>query len=107
MQLVGKQRDDAPDPCKLNRHIPRDFAPICLKCLERDPNSRYGSAADVAAELRRFLLGEPIHSRPLSKPRRLWRWAKRKPALATAAALATLLMVAGPGAIIIDANVAR
>lgn len=101
MQLVGKQRDDAPDPCKLNRHIPRDLATICLKCLERDPNSRYRCAADVAAELRRFLRGEPIHSRPLSRPQRLGRWAKRKPAVATAAALATLLMVGGPTAAIV------
>jgi hypothetical protein len=101
MQLVGKQRDDAPDPCKLNRHIPRDVATICLKCLERDPNSRYSSADAVAAELRRFLRGEPIHSRPLSRPRRLWRWAKRKPAIATAAALAALLMVGGPTAAIV------
>jgi hypothetical protein len=101
MQLVGKQRDDAPDPCKLNRHIPRDFATICLKCLERDPNCRYSSAEGVAAELRRFLRGEPIHSRPLSRPRRLWRWAKRKPAVATAAALAALLMVGGPTAAIV------
>jgi hypothetical protein len=67
-----------------------------LKCLERDPNRRYGGAGAVAAELRRFLRGEAIRARPLSRFARLWRWAKRKPALATAAALAGLVMVAGP-----------
>ena len=50
-----------------NRHVPRDFATICLKCLERDPNRRYGGAGVVAAELRRFLAGEPIQARPLRK----------------------------------------
>jgi tRNA A-37 threonylcarbamoyl transferase component Bud32 len=105
VQLSSKLLDDAPDPRKLNRFIPSDFATICLKCLERDPNRRYGGAGTAAAELRRFLGGEPIHARPLSRFERLWRWTKRKPALATAAALAALVMVAGPVAtLIIDAQ---
>jgi predicted component of type VI protein secretion system len=59
----------------------------------------------VAAELRRFLDGEPIHARPLSQPARLWRWAKRRPAAATAATLAAIVMVAGPiAALVIDAQ---
>lgn len=96
VQLVSKIVDDAPDPRKLNRHIPFDFATICLKCLERDPNRRYSGAGVVAAELRRFLQGEPILARPLSRTARLGRWTKRKPALATAAALAAIIAVAGP-----------
>ncbi len=105
VQLASKIVDDAPDPRKLNRHIPSDFATICLKCLERDPNRRYASAGMVAAELRRFLHGEPILARPLSRTARLWRWAKRKPALSTAAALAGIIAVAGPiVALVIDAQ---
>jgi tRNA A-37 threonylcarbamoyl transferase component Bud32 len=105
VQLASKIVDDAPDPRKLNRHIPSDFATICLKCLERDPNRRYAGAGMVAVELRRFLQGEPILARPLSRTARLWRWAKRKPALATAAALAGIIAVAGPiVALVIDAQ---
>jgi serine/threonine-protein kinase len=105
VQLSSKLLDDAPDPRKLNRFIPRDFATICLKCLERDANRRYRGAGAVAAELRRFLKGEPIHARPLSRFERLWRWMKRKPAMATAAALAALVMVAGPvAALVIDSQ---
>jgi tetratricopeptide (TPR) repeat protein len=105
VQLASKLRDDAPDPRKLNRFVPRDFATICLKCLERDANRRYRDAGVLAAELRRFLQGEPIHARPLSRVARLWRWTKRRPALATAAALAALVMVAGPlAAIVIEAQ---
>ncbi|MBL9164310.1 MAG: serine/threonine protein kinase [Planctomycetaceae bacterium] len=96
VQLASKLVDDAPDPRKLNRHLPRDFATICLKCLEREPSRRYAGAGKVAAELRRFLQGEPILARPLSRTARLWRWAKRKPALSTAAALAGIIAVAGP-----------
>ncbi|MCA9236037.1 MAG: serine/threonine protein kinase [Planctomycetales bacterium] len=96
MQLQQKLAEDPPDPRRLNSSIPRDLATITLKCLQRDPNHRYDAARDVAMELQRYLLGTPIRARPLSSAARLWRWAKRKPALASAAVLACLLTVAGP-----------
>ncbi len=95
-QIQQRLTDDAPDPRSLNRFIPRDLATIVLKCLERDPNKRYLTAAALADELRRFLRGEPIKARPISKVARLARWAQRKPAAATALALAVLLAIGGP-----------
>jgi len=73
-----------------------DSATICLKCLERDPNRRFATAEEFAAELRRYLRGEPIKSRPISNIGRAARWAKRKPALATAALLTAVLAIGGP-----------
>ncbi len=96
MHLYRKQIEDAPDPRKLNPHLPQDFATICLKCLERDPNRRYGQASEVADELRRLLRGEPIRARAISQLARAWRWAKRKPALASALLLTLFLSLAGP-----------
>ena len=52
----------------------------------------------MGEELKRFLAGEPIHARPLSRPARLARWAKRNPALATATALMIILAIVGPAA---------
>lgn len=95
-QIQQRIVDDAPDPRKLNAHVPADLATICLKCLERDAGRRYSTAAEVAAELQRFLTGEPIKSRPISSFSRAMRWAKRKPALATASTLTTVLAIAGP-----------
>ena len=90
MLVVQILRDEPPKPRTLNSRIPRDLQTIALKCLEKDPGRRYATAADLAADLRRFLCGEPIHARPLGVPARTWRWCKRKPA--KAALLAMLLL---------------
>ncbi|MGI9427824.1 MAG: protein kinase domain-containing protein [Bythopirellula sp.] len=96
MQLQLKLSDDPPDPRRLEPRMPRDLATICLKCIQRDPNNRYANANDVVNELQRFLNGEPIRARPLSTAGRAWRWARRKPALASAIALTCALAIAGP-----------
>jgi hypothetical protein len=98
MQIRQRLTEDAPDPRKLNRNISGDLATICTKCMDRNPNRRYATATDVAAEFRRFMNGEPIVARPLSAPARLGRWAKRKPLVATVAALTVFLAIAGPTA---------
>jgi len=81
-------------PRLLNPAVPPDLETISLKCLEKDAERRYRSAREVAEELQRFLADEPIHARPISAPEKVWRWCRRKPALAgTAAAL--VIAVAG------------
>jgi WD40 repeat protein len=83
-------------PRQLLPKTPRDLETICLKCLQKDPRRRYGSALELAEDLRRFLEGVPIRARPLGPLGRLVRWARRRPALASlvlvsaAAALALL-----------------
>ena len=69
--------DEPPSPRKLNAEIPRDLETICLKCLEKTPGQRFATAAELAAELRRFLRGEPILSRPISSLARMGRWCQR------------------------------
>jgi hypothetical protein len=74
---------------------PRDLETICLKSLEKEPNNRYQSARALADELGRFERNEPILARPISSPERIWRWSRRKPALAAVAFL--LLLVSATG----------
>ncbi len=100
-QIQQRITDDAPSPRRLDDSVPMDLATVCLKCLERDPGGRYATAADVAAEMRRYLAGEPVLARPLSVWGRAGRWARRRPALAAALVLGAVLAIVGPTAAVV------
>ncbi len=74
-------------PSRLNARTPRDLETICIKCLSKDPQQRYESAAALADDLRRYDRGEPIAARRIGPVGRLARWARRRPALAIAWAM--------------------
>ncbi len=93
MMVVQILQHEPPSPRKLQARIPRDLETICLKCLEKAPGKRYQTAAELAAELGRFLRGEPIVARPIGRPARLWRWCRRNPAVAMAVTTAVLVFV--------------
>ena len=75
-------------PRRLNDSIPRDLETICLKALAKEPGWRYPTAGEMAADLHRYLRGEPVHARPIGPAPRLWLWCRRNKALAVAFALA-------------------
>ena len=87
--------NDAPKLRSIMRAASRDLETICARCLERDPNLRYQSAAVLADDLDRWLDGRPVKARPVSPPVRLWRWSRRNPTLA--GSVAACLILGGVG----------
>jgi WD40 repeat protein len=69
-------------PLKLRPDVPRDLQAIALKCLAGNPAARYATARELAADLQRFLRGEPTEARPLRLVTRAVRWTRRRPAIA-------------------------
>lgn len=81
-------------PRRLQPRIPVDLERITLKCLEKEPGRRYACALDLADDLGRFLNNEPILARQVPWFERAWRWARRRPALASALGAAAIGLVA-------------
>jgi serine/threonine-protein kinase len=82
-------------PRHLRPGLDRDIETICLKCLEKDPLRRYGSAEALADDLERWLRDEPIAARPATVSRRVVKWARRRPAVAALTGLLVAVAAAG------------
>ncbi len=82
-------------PRKVNVRIPRDLETICLKCLEKDPRRRYGSAQALADDLRAWLESRPVTARRVGSIEQAALWCKRRPAIAALSAATLLALVGG------------
>ena len=77
---------------QLNSAIPIDLETICQKCLEKNSDRRYQTAADLAADLKRYAEGKPIHARPVSALGKFSKWCLRNKVVAGLSAASLLLL---------------
>jgi WD40 repeat protein len=96
--LEQVKNNDPVAPSRLQPRVARDLETICLKCLEKEPRRRYGSALALAEDLQRFQEGRPILARPTPWWEKAAKWGRRQPLAASilaALVLTVLLGVAG------------
>jgi serine/threonine protein kinase/tetratricopeptide (TPR) repeat protein len=93
--LVQVRNCEPVPPGRLKAGLDRDLEAVCLKCLEKEPQRRYLSAAALAEDLERWLAGKPVTAAPTRPLTRAWRWCARNPVIAgLSAAVAVFLVVA-------------
>jgi serine/threonine protein kinase len=95
---IARQRQS--DPRALARVLRGELDWIVMKALEKDRTRRYGSVADLAADITRHLNDQPVSAGPPSRWYLVKKFVRRNRTLVAAAALialALLLSVAGTG----------
>ena len=76
--LASIQQDEPISPHRWCPELPRDLETLCLKTLEKQPRHRYATAAELAADLRRFANGQPVAARGPTLATRLGRGLRKR-----------------------------
>ena len=97
-RLIRLVTADAPPRLrKLNRDVPRDLETVIHKAIDRDPEHRYQTAAELADDLRLFVEDRPVRARRASEAEKFLRWCRRNPVPAGLLAALVLVFWAGFG----------
>jgi hypothetical protein len=92
MLLHQVLHEEPKPPRQLNDRIPRDLETITLKAMAKEPRRRYASAGELAADLQRWLAGEPILARPTGTLGKVWLWCRRNPDMAVFLAIMVVML---------------
>jgi len=116
LEILDRVRGSDPlPPERLQPNLPPQLVTICLKAMAREPADRYPSAGALADDLQRFLFDQPVLARREPGWRRLTRWLRRQPVVASLSlslallaclclllALATLRLVGSRAAVVAE-----
>ena len=95
-EAVQTIREEEPRPLStLDRTYRGDLETIVEKALEKERARRYSSAAELGADIRRYLQDEPIMARPTSAAYQIRKFARRHRALVSAVAAVFVVLLAG------------
>jgi serine/threonine protein kinase/tetratricopeptide (TPR) repeat protein len=80
---------------KIDKAIPAELETIALKCLAKNPNERYTTAGELAADLRRYVKDKPIKAKPPGWRERAARWSRRHRPVVASTFVVMVLAIAG------------
>ena len=94
---------DPPAPGAIDRSLRGDISAVVMRAIEKSPDRRYQSAAELAADLRRVLRSEPVEARPLTLGYAARKFARRRPGIVGAGAALLVVALLGVGATTLQA----
>jgi tetratricopeptide (TPR) repeat protein len=101
-EAVRVIRDEEPGRLSAaDRRLRGDVETIIGKALAKDRDRRYGSAAELALDIRHYLASEPIAARPPSVLYQLSRFSRRNRAFVTSVAVVSVVVVCATVALIV------
>lgn len=83
------------NPRQVNSAIPVELETIILKAMSKNRIERYATAAELAADIQRFLDNQPILARRPSLVDRLRKWSRRHPSVVVAAGIVLVVVTLG------------
>jgi serine/threonine-protein kinase len=93
-EVIRRVLEEAPvPPREVVAATPAALEAVCLKALSKAPTERYGSASELASEIRHYLADEPVAAYRDPLPTRCGRWARRHRTLVAGLAAAALVAV--------------
>jgi tetratricopeptide (TPR) repeat protein len=88
-------------PRQRNPALPVDVETVLMKAMTKDPAGRYGTAQEMADDLKRYLTDRPVLARRASVVERVVRWSRRHRA---GVAATVVVLLVGAGALAIGAK---
>jgi serine/threonine protein kinase/Tfp pilus assembly protein PilF len=93
-ELLRKVADEDPRlPRRLNSAIPADLETIVLKATAKEPERRYATAKEMAADLGRFLGDKPIQAKRPTLAQRAAKWSRRHRAVVASGVVLLVMAV--------------
>jgi len=91
-ETLRQVREESPvSPRARNPGVDKDLEAICLMCLNKDKNERYGSAYGLVRDIERYQNGEETSARRWTRRECVVGWCRRSPGLAGLMATVTVI----------------